>query len=833
MTQGLSSEKAGELLEVHGYNELISARPKSVFRIAAEVIKEPMFLLLIACGTLYLILGDIREGLILLASIFLIIFITFYQYRKTEAALDALKRLSSPRALVIRDGATVRIPGREVVPGDVLLLNEGDRVAADARLLESTNLTVDESLLTGESLTVTKDPDLPDEKVFSGTLVVQGKGTALVTATGMETEFGKIGRSLNVIESDQTRLQVEMRAFVRRLFMIGALVSLVIVAAFYITRGDLVRSLLSGLAAAMSILPEEFPVVLTIFMALGAWRLSKINVLTRRPSAIETLGSATVLCTDKTGTLTQNKMAVVALSHGGNIFERNNFEGEKESIGTLVKAARCATQEDSPDPMELAVCELSALFGRNDLASYRLVKEYPLSPALPAMTRVLEDENEGDLVIACKGAPEAVFKLCGLSTDETAKEMEAVNHLATQGRRVLAAAKANAVAGEDLPAEQSGFRFEYIGLLAFEDPIRPEVKKAARECYEAGIKVVMITGDFPATARSIGGQVGLDPNGKTMTGAELAELSDDELRNVIEGINVFARVVPEQKLRIVNAFKANKEIVAMTGDGVNDAPALKAAHIGIAMGQKGTDVAREASSLVLLDDNFASVVAAIRHGRRIYDNLQKAMAYIIAIHIPIIGLALLPAFFPWLPILLLPLHIVFLELIIDPACSIAFENEQDEKGIMQRPPRAAGVSFFGPRKLLLSVTEGLLLLVMVAVVYFLSIDEGHTEGEVRAIAFSTLVIGNVFLILTNLNKTRSFVASLMERNIAVLLIVAAVFLSLVIIFAVPAVSSVFSFQFPGTRHLIPALIGASAVLAILEAYKLVKARYRQGRYRET
>jgi Ca2+-transporting ATPase len=827
MVTGLSTSEAKIKLAEAGYNELASARPKNIRQIATEVMREPMFLLLISCGVLYIILGDYREGIIMLFTIFIIIFITFYQYRKTERALDALKRLSSPRALVLRNGVESRIPGREVVPDDILILNEGDRIAADAIILDSLNLTIDESLLTGESLPVLKTvkSELTDTKglVFSGTLVVQGKAVAKVKATGFNTAFGKIGISLKTIEQGETSLQKEMKALIRNLFLAAILISVAIIIIFYLTRGNFIKSLLNGLAAAMAILPEEFPVVLTVFLALGAWRLSKRNILTRKPSAIETLGSATVLCSDKTGTITQNKMEVAAMYNGNEIFYLDSIPENNGRISEIISKAHYASQTGSVDPMEIAIRHAHERFTSKNKSEYRLIKEYPLTRELFAMTRVVEDLAENTISVSAKGAPESIFSLCQLNEKETAKHLKAVQTMAEQGYRVIAVASA-LQQKENLPEKQNEFEFSFNGLIGLEDPVRPEVPQAIKECNEAGVKVIMITGDFPATAKSIATQIGLTQEGNIITGSELTQMSDDELKKKITGTTIFARVVPEQKLRIVQALKATNEIVAMTGDGVNDAPALKAAHIGVAMGNKGTDVAREASSLVLLDDNFASIVSAIRSGRRIYDNLQKAMSYILAIHVPIIGLTLLPAFLTTIPILLMPLHIVFMELIIDPVCSIAFETEQEEKGIMNRPPRKPDEDFFGSRKIKYSLFGGLLLLTVVVGVYFISLNEGHTEGEVRAIAFSTLIIGNIFLIVTNLSKTRSVLSIIAEKNFTVMFILLSAFILLLFIIFIPGLQQVFSFQFPGYKHFIPSVTGAFILLLILEGIKYLRNR---------
>lgn len=818
MFTGLTDDDVQGLVKRHGYNELPAAKPKSIWRIAREVMKEPMFSLLIACAILYMLLGDYREGAIMLASIFVIIFITFYQYQRTERALEALRELSSPRALVIRNGALIRIPGREVVPGDILQLNEGDRIAADAQLLESLHLSVDESLLTGESVPVQKQTSGENAQrtmLFSGTLVVQGEGWARVTATGTQTEFGKIGMSLQAIHEEDTRLQKEMKILIRNLFAIGILCSIGVVIAYYITRGNIIQSLLQGFAATMAMLPEEFPVVLMVFLALGSWRLSRSKVLTRKPSAIETLGSATVLCSDKTGTITQNKMSVAALFTGKRFLEAHEFEHNQTAVSSLLHVASHASNPAPVDPMEKAIREL-ALKLRVDTTDHELIRAYPLSNRLFAMTRVTRNAA-GTQLISAKGAPEAIMSMCTMQADEQNEYHEAIHRMAGEGYRVIAVAEAEHTG--DLPPEQSHFAMSMLGLIGLQDPVREEVPASVRECTTAGIRVVMITGDYPETAQSIARQSGMPEPIHLLNGEAIDAMDDNTLRDAMKQVSVCARVIPRQKLRIVEALKANGDIVAMTGDGVNDAPALKAADIGIAMGNKGTDVAREASSLVLLDDNFTSIVRAIRLGRRIYDNLQKAMSYIMAIHLPILGLTLLPCFFPSLPVLLMPLHIVMMELIIDPVSSVAFETEKEEKGIMQRPPRDPGKKFFGIRHILFSLFQGSLLLLMVLAVYFLSLQEGHTRGEVRAIAFSSLIIGNIFLVIANLSASRSFLAVLLEKNKAALLIFSLALGLLAVVLFVPAMRTLFYFDNPGYRHFLVSLIGALLMLFILEVIK--------------
>ena len=807
--KGLTSEEAKERLLKYGYNELPSSKPKTMFHIALEVIKEPMFILLFVCGGLYLMLGDFQEALMLLGFVFIIMGITFYQERKTEKALEALKDLSSPRALVIRDGSEIRIAGREVVKDDMIVLREGDRIPADALILDAINMSVEESMLTGESVPVRKiewdgkkqkvqpgGDDLPF--VYSGTLVTQGQAYAKVLATGMETELGKIGKAIQGVKEEETNLKKETRKIVKTVLLVGTFLCAVIIVAYSITRGDVIKGFLSGITFAMAILPEEFPVVLTIFMALGAWRISKKNVLTRRIPAIETLGSATVLCTDKTGTLTQNKMAVDM------IYAKKQFirvekilnDGLPEDFHQLVEYGILASQKDPFDPMEKAIAELGRLKLKNTEhlhEDWGLVHQYPLSRDLLAMSHVWMSPDGKDYFIAAKGAPEAIMDLCHLPEGNKKELTEAIEKMAAGGLRVLGVAKAF-FKKQELPEIQHEFQFEFIGLIGLSDPIRPSVKDAIKECYKAGIKVIMITGDYPVTAMNIGKQIGLKNPEKYITGSELEELSEEVLKNRIKDISIFARVIPEQKLRIVNALKANNEIVAMTGDGVNDAPALKSSHIGIAMGGRGTDVARESSALVLLDDDFSSIVAAVRLGRRIFDNLSKAMGYILSIHIPIAGMSLLPVVFGHLPIVFWPIHIVFLELIIDPTCSVIFEAETEEKNIMDKPPRDIKEPLFNRKKVVISVLQGLSILLIICAVYFTAIFLKKPEGEVRALTFTTLVISNLGLILTNRSWTRSIFSMLKEKNDSLLLVLSGVAVMLSLVLLVPAVMKLFHFS---------------------------------------
>lgn len=832
---GLTSEEVKKRIERDGYNELPGSKSRSFLTIIAGVIKEPMFLLLVACGTLYMFLGDIEEGFMLLGFVFVVMGIEFYQERKSEKALDALKDLASPRAIVIRDRAEIRIAGREVVQDDLIVLQEGDRIPADATVLESVNLLVDESLLTGEPVPVRKHDwageagdvqpggdDLPF--VYSGSMVVQGHGIARVTGTGVNTQIGKIGKAISDVEETPTKLKKEIGTLVKRLTIIGAVLCLLVVVIYTLTRGNLLNGFLAGITLAMAVLPEEFPVVLTIFMAIGAWRVSKKNVLTRNPSAIETLGSATVLCTDKTGTLTENKMTVTKIYNKDNFWIAKNSNDFPEQYHDIIEYGILSSQLNPFDPMEKAINWIgeSYLKGTEHIHNdWEMVKEYSLSKELLAMSRVFRNMQTGKLSIATKGAPEAIFDLCHLAPDIQMKYAEAVQAMASEGLRVLGVAKSS-IAAHALPAQQHDFDFEFIGLIGLSDPIRRQVPEAVKECQKAGIRVIMITGDYPVTAQNIAREIGLRNYNQCITGAELVAMSETELSERIKTVNVFARVIPEQKLKIVNALKRNNEIVAMTGDGVNDAPALKAANIGIAMGEKGTDVAREASALVLMDDNFGSIVGAIKMGRRIFDNLQKALGYIFAIHVPIAGLSLIPVLFADWPLILWPVHVVFMELIIDPACSIIFEAERAEKNVMSRPPRKMNEPFFGAKKILISCFQGVWVLIATLAVYFVTLKLGYQIGEVRAMTFTTLIVANIMNILTNRSWSESIFTILRTPNSTVKWVAGGAVLFIGLTLYIPFLQRLFQFSPVSIGEIVVATVVGISTICWFELYKHFK-----------
>ena len=835
--RGLSEAAAAARLQAEGPNELPTARPRNLLAAILGILREPMILLLVGAGAIYLFLGELRDSLVLLVSIAVVLGISLYQERKTERALEALRDLSSPRALVVRDGRQRRIAGREVVRGDIVILSEGDRVPADGVVLSAVNLSIDESLLTGESLPVRKASSVAPFKeigrpggddlpfVFSGTMVVQGQGFAEIEATGAGTELGRIGKALQAVEPGTTRLQTEVNRLAGIMATIALSLCLVIAVVYALTHNSWINGFLVSITMAMSLLPEEFPVVLTVFMALGAWRISQRRVLTRRSHAIEALGSATVLCVDKTGTITQNRMAVQKLFAAGRLLDVDaQMDQIPEEFHDLLEHSILASKRNPIDPMEIAFQELGSrnLSNTEHLHDWALVHEYPLSQALLSMSRVWRPEQGDGYVIAAKGAPEAIAELCQLSPDAFKEVESRASQMADEGLRILGVAKSQ-WGQSHLPEQQRELSFQFVGLVGLADPIRPEVPAAVEECYRAGIRVIMITGDYPGTARNIARQVGIRAADQVLTGPELERMNETDLIERIRSTNLYARVVPEQKLRLVNALKAMGEVVAMTGDGVNDAPALKSAHIGIAMGARGTDVAREAADLVLLDDSFSSIVDAIRLGRRIFDNLRKAMSFVFAVHFPIAGLALIPVLANW-PLVLMPVHVVFLELIIDPACSIVFEAESGEPGLMQRPPRDPAEALLPRRHMILSCFQGLGVMFVVIAVFAIALYRGETEATARALTFLTLVIANLMLILANRSWTRLIIATLRGPNPALWWVVGGATVVLALSIYVPFLRSLFRFS---TLHLLDvgiSLAAGGASLLWFEAWKLIRNR---------
>jgi Ca2+-transporting ATPase len=835
---GLTSAAAAERLAAEGPNELPRAGRRSVLRIALEVVREPMLALLLAGGVAYLLLGDLTEALILLAFATFSVAVTVIQETRTEHVLEALRDLSAPRALVIRDGARRHIPGREVVHGDLIVLEQGDRISADGLLIEAHDLQTDESLLTGESLPVGKLVGQTESAatahrpggdgqpyIYSGSLVARGSGIARVLATGPRSEIGQIGQSLATLDTEAPRLRRETTRIVTWCAIGGGTVALLVVLLYGLLRGSWIEAVLAGIAIGMSMLPEEFPVVLTVFLAMGAWRIGKVGVLTRRAAAIETLGSATVLCTDKTGTLTENRMSVAELwlpsgdttAVGPDVLVPNSFHG-------LIDTAALASAAAPSDPMEIALHGARDAVPEISDPTGALAHAYALRPDLLAMSNVWEDGAQ--LTLSAKGAPEAIAALCHLSGDELTAMKSAVEVMAVRGIRVLAVATATPP-DRKWAETQHDYDYTLTGLVGLADPIRASVPGAVAECRTAGVRVVMITGDYAATARSIATQAGI-ADGDVLTGTELAALDDATLAERLKTVTVFARIMPEQKLRIVQAFKTDGEIVAMTGDGVNDAPSLKAAHIGIAMGKRGTDVAREASAMVLLEDDFGSIVQSVRLGRRIYDNIRKAMAFIFAVHVPIAGLALLPLFLG-LPILFGPIHIALLEMVIDPVCALVFEAERDERDIMRRPPRDPGEALFSMPMIVWSVFQGGLAFAMLATVFLVENAASMPETELRALIFFALIAEIGALILVNRSFSASLGEALLRNNAALRYVAVAVASVTALILFLPQAQQLLKFGAIAWSDMALALGLGVILLVLLEACKPAVRRLANGR----
>ena len=833
--RGLSAAEAQARLVSDGYNELPRSSQRSLFGILRDVLREPMLALLLGGGVVYLLIGNLSEALILLAFATLSVLITVIQESRTERVLDSLRDLASPRAFVIRDGGRLRIPGREVVRGDLVILAEGDRVPADISLVEAHDLLTDESLLTGESAPVRKTAqdhppagavrpggdDLP--VAYSGSLVVRGTGLGEVIAAGPHSEIGKIGESLCCLQQEPPRLQAQTRRLVRVFAAIALLVSTSVILLYGLLRDDWLDGFLAGIALGMSLIPEEFPVVLTVFMAMGAWRISHARVLTRRAAAIETLGAATVLCTDKTGTLTQNRMTITEL---------RPWRGPVVTLGAGATAMLSAPADDlvacgilasAPvpfDPMEKAFHDLAPALPQGAPAERTFVRAYGLRPDLLAMTHVWTTATDpAHCMVAAKGAPEAVAALCHFTADDLVVLKKLVDDMGKDGMRVLAVARGTADA-QALPQSQRDFAFQFLGLVGLSDPLRAGVPAAVAQCRSAGIRVIMITGDYPATARAIAMQAGL-ADGDVLTGTDLDMLDDNALARRIRHVSTFARILPEQKLRIVNAFKAQGEIVVMTGDGVNDAPSLKAAHIGIAMGGRGTDVAREAAAIVLLDDDFMSVVTAIRLGRRIYDNLRKVMGFIIAVHVPIACLAILPLLFGF-PILFGPIHIAFLEMVIDPVCTLVFEAETDEEDVMRRPARSPTAPLFSRPVIAWSILQGIAAFAASAGMLAFARWQGMSENETRAVAFATLVLSIVVLILVNRSYSSSLRLAIARPNRTLAYVLATVATMLILAVTWPVTRDLFHF---GRLELADGLQIACAGLGLWIVLEMVKQRF--------
>jgi P-type Ca2+ transporter type 2C len=776
--QGLAAADVMQLRRQYGANTFHAGTPRRFIHIARNIVKEPMFILLFAACLLYFILGEVPEGLMMLVAMMLIAAISMYQEVKSSNALKALKQFSQPKVKVIRDGKEEIIEAEGLVPGDIMLLEEGMNIPADAVILQQNDFTVNESVITGESIAADKNETEGNNLLYQGTAVNSGKCVARVTATANNTVLGKLGKSVDAGQSPKTPLQVQLNRFVRRLAIFGLVSFLIIFLVNYLHYREWVASLLFALTVAMSAVPEELPVAFSSFMALGAFKMSKSGIITRQPQIIENLGAVSVICLDKTGTITENKMRVHTIYDfkADVLFELKENEIFKNTV--VLEYAALASETNPFDAMEKAIWEAFELYaGGETSAAPKMIYEYPLQGNPPMMSHVYE--QAGTKKIAAKGAFEKIIEVCKLGGDEKEKIILHAKSLASKGYRVIGVAGATHT-GAELPALQEDFEWRFEGLLALYDPPKANIREVLQQFYDAKIEVKLITGDSPETAINIAGKAGIFNHLRCVTGAEIAQLNSAGLLQVAQTTNVFARMFPDAKLKIIEALKSGGAVVAMTGDGVNDGPALKAAGIGIAMGQKGTGIAREAADLILTDDNLQRMVTAVNEGRKIFSNLKKAIRYIISIHIPIILTASLPVIFGWMyPNIFTPIHIIFLELIMGPTCSVFFEKEPVEENIMRQAPRAKNTALFTREELLISVVQGLIITTGALLLYYYAMNSGAGLKQTRTIVFTTIILSNIFLTFANRSFTKTiWYTSRYKNSLApVLLIVSALFLA--------------------------------------------------------
>ncbi len=762
--KGLTPEMVMESRKKHGYNKPEYKKENGFIDVLKKSGKEPMVILLLVASLIYFLNGKSGDGIFLASAIVLVAAISLYQDSRSRNALEKLKKLTQPNCKVIRNGKIEEIKSEDLVIGDSLMVEEGTFITADGIIVHANDFSVNESILTGESLVVYKDPSKEDNLIFQGTTVSSGLAIATITAIGIQTKLGKIGKSLESIKEEKTPLELQIGNFVKMMVVTGVIVFLIVLTINYLHSFNLLDSLLKSLTLAMSILPEEIPVAFTTFMALGAWRLMKLGIVVKQMKTVETLGSATVICTDKTGTLTENKMSLAkmyALS-SRKISDPDGVldENEKE----LIKLSMWSSEPIPFDPMEVALhAAYSKLESTDERPQFTLVHEYPLSGKPPMMTHVFED-NKGNRIISAKGAPEALMSVSNLSEIEKLEIEKAINTLAKDGYRVLGVGETTFV-GNNFPKEQQDFKCNFKGIVAFYDPPKKNIQAVLESFYRAGITVKIVTGDNAATTTAIAKQIGFKGYEKSLSGDELMKLSSSELGERVVNTQIFTRMFPDAKLKIINALKSKNEIVAMTGDGVNDGPALKAAHIGIAMGKKGTEIAKQAASLILVDDDLSKMVDAVEMGRKIYSNLKKAIQYIISIHIPIILTVFIPLAFGWIyPTIFSPIHIIFLELIMGPTCSIIYENEPIEKNIMLQKPRPFSTTFFNWKELTTSIIQGLMITVGTLLTYQFSVSKGFTESQTRTMVFTVLVTANIFLTLVNRSFYYSIITTLQYKN---------------------------------------------------------------------
>lgn len=817
--EGLSHEEVERSRKRHGANSLSFKKENSFLGALKSVAKEPMVILLIVAAAIYFITGNNGDGIFMASAIILVASISLYQDSKSRMALEKLKNLTQPNSKVIRNGVVLEIPSEELVVGDSLMVEEGNTIPADANIVHSNDFSVNESILTGESLSVFKDMSTSDNRIYSGTTVASGLAITIITEIGNQTQLGKIGKSLESIQEEKTPLEGQISSFVKNMSIWGGIIFLLVWGINYFQTQEVLNSLLKALTLAMSILPEEIPVAFTTFMALGAYRLMKMGIVVKQMKTVESLGSATVICTDKTGTITQNRMelAKIFTLETGEICGVDGRLNDPEI--QLLSLAMWASEPIPFDPMEKALHAAYSNISTLDLRpNFKMLHEYPLGGKPPMMTHLFQD-MDGNRIIAAKGAPEAIMDVSKLTEAEKKQLTDVISHLGSQGYRVLGVGQAY-FEGFDYPKLQQDLSFNFKGFIAFYDPPKENIREVLKDFDRAGIQVKLVTGDNTATSMAIAKQIDFLGYDKTMTGDELMLLEDAELQKKVMSTQVFTRMFPEAKLRIVNAIKANNEVVAMTGDGVNDGPALKASHIGIAMGKKGTEIAKQAASLILVDDDLSKMVDAIAMGRKIYGNLKKAIQYIISIHIPIILIVFIPLALGWVyPAIFSPSHVILLELIMGPTCSIIYENEPMEKNAMFKKPRPFTTTFFKFRELITSIIQGLAITLASLAIYQYAVYQGFNEATTRTMVFMVLISANIFLTLVNRSFYYSIWTTLRYRNNLVPLIIGITMLLTALLLFMPPLTHFFQFEtLNGNQLGISVFVGMLSVLW----YELVK-----------
>lgn len=823
--KGLSDSEVVASRKKHGYNRIDTVHKSSWLKLLVNILKEPMLILLFAISVIYLIIGDYGEALFMFVAIVAVSAVSFYQDSRSKKALEALEKLNEPLSTVIRNGKVIQIPTNEITVDDLCITEEGKMINADGKIVHSNDFSVNEASLTGESLSVFKSDESDDNKVYSGTISVSGLAIFEVEQIGRETRLGKIGTSLSSIKEEVSPLQLQIRKFVKTMAIAGVVIFLLVCAFNYYHTRNLLESLLNGLTLAMSVLPEEIPVAFTTFMALGAWKLMREGIIVKQSSVVETLGSTTVICTDKTGTITENTMHLKHLYdyHLDKIFDEKDFNDT--ALSELIDYAMWSSEPVPFDPMEMTLHQVYGQTQKDDLrGSYSLFHEYPLDGKPPMMTHVFQNK-EKQRIIAAKGAPEAIIQVSILTENEKNKIRKLVKAFGAQGFRVLGVAKSG-FEGNAFPYSQQSFQFVFLGLLVFYDPPKKGIQHVFQHIYDAGIKVKVITGDNADTAKSIAAQAGIINADDAVEGKEIMAYSGDWLLQEAGRNVLFARMYPDAKLTVVNALKQSGEVVAMVGDGVNDAPALKASNIGVAMGNKGTEIAKAAASLVIINDDLDKLITGIAAGRRIYTNIKKAVQYIISIHIPIILTVSLPLFLGWVfPQIFTPVHVIFLELVMGPTCSIVYENEPIEKNAMLQKPRKMTDTFLNWKELGISIVQGLIITAGVLFIYQYTVQGDGNEEQTRAMAFTTLIFSNILLSLTNRSFYYSMFDSFKNRNILFVVINGLTLLLLFAILYCPPLSGFFKVTGLALKELSIAALTASVSVLWFEVYKLFKQKY--------